>query len=208
MADNNSMKKETRHLRPLMMMLVAIVFLVVLMCSLSLAIIAYDQEGSMVNTIKTTDSITIMYTEGRSGINITNALPTKDSIGKELSGEGATFSFTVSAKLKSSNVRYEVTAIKDSSSTLEDDDVRLYLEKSVDNEIYLPVFGPSSFTPLKEQSSLGSPKGSMIIETGTFDKTQTNNYILRMWLKDNYNVDKDSKTYTVTVNVYAASNAS
>lgn len=204
LVNDMNLQKSTQHLRPFMMMLVAIIILVAFMCSLSLAIVAYDKQGSVVNSIKTGDAITILYSEGDTGINITNAVPMSDSTGMQLSGENETFHFNVSAKLNRATINYEIAAIKKSDSTLADDDVHIYLEKSINGGDYVATFGPSIFIPLKTASVLGSPEGSMIMEKGTFNASQTNDYILRMWLKDSYIVDpENSKFYTVTVNVYA-----
>ncbi len=195
----------TRRLRPLILMLIALVILVVLMCSLSLAIVVYDKEGSVVNSIKTGGSIMIMYIEGDKGINITNAAPMSDEVGRQLSGDDETFHFTVSAELKNATARYEIAAIKNAASTLSDSDIRLYLEKSVNDGAYTASMNPSPFIPIWSQTALGAPEGSMIMEAGELTQTQTNDYILRMWLKDSYVVDPDNpKSYTVTVNVYAA----
>lgn len=184
--------------------LVALIILVMLVISISLATFVYSKKGTITNTIQT-GTLMMTYTEGATGIKIDNALPMSDEVGKTLSEENEMFQFTVSSTIRGNTaIRYEITAIKKDTSTLSDDAVKLYLERSSDGVNYLEAMKPTEFTPLATQSSLGSPVGSMIIESGTFTKTQTNHYILRMWLKEEITLPNIPQQYAVTVNVYGS----
>ena len=58
-------------------------------------------------------------------------MPLSDEVGKALTGDNNLFTFTVQANITGSNViSYEIAAVKKETSTLQDDEVKLYLEKN------------------------------------------------------------------------------
>ena len=188
--------------KSLVLSLIGLVILFLLVISVSLATFVYSKTGTITNTIQT-GTLMMTYTEGNTGIKIDNALPMSDEVGKTLKEENEMFQFTVSSTIRGdATIRYEIAAIKKDTSTLSDDMVKLYLERSSDGVNYLESMAPTEFTPISEQSSLGAPAGSMIIESGTFTQTQTNHYILRMWLKEEVTLPNIPQQYAVTVSVY------
>lgn len=190
--------------RSVFFMIVALIILFVCVLSLSFAVFVYSKKGPVVNTL-TTGTLMMTYTEGATGISITNAQPMSDEAGKVLSGENETFKFTVGATVKGKyKIRYELAAIKKEGSTIADSDIRLYLEKSTNGTRYFEVMSPTSFVPIENNEGLLSPKGSMILESGTFKNNQENQYILRMWLKESMPMATSPQSYIVTVNVYGS----
>lgn len=142
------------------------------------------------------------YTEPTNGISISNAMPTTDAAGKVLTGTGNVFDFTVSANVTgSATVSYEIAAIKDTGSTLANGEVKLYLEKSTTGT-YAQVMAPTVYTPTTSASSIGTPSGAMLLKSGTYTATTSEQYRLRMWIADTTVVGSTAKTFTVKVNVY------
>lgn len=181
--------------------IILISVLVFFVIGISFATFISSQEGTKENTIKS-GTISMTYTENINGININNALPTSDEAGKVLSGENEYFDFTVTSKIVgNTSIIYEVAAIKDSNSTLNDSDIKLYLEKQT-NGTYEEVLAPTNYIALSETSEIGSPIGSMLLTRVTTTESSTDNYRLRMWMADTASVDNNSKSYTVKVNVY------
>lgn len=192
------------YFRPIFFAIVALVILFVCVLSLSFAVFVYSKKGTVTNTL-ITGTLMMSYTEGATGIHITNAQPMSDEAGKNLNGEGETFKFIVSAKVSGKKpIRYELAAIKKTGSTIADENVKLYLEKAENGTNYKEVLSPTVFNPIEDNTGLLSPKGSMILETGTFKTNQENHYILRMWLKESMKVADEPQSYTVTVNVYGS----
>lgn len=188
MKDNSS--------KQILLSVLGVAILVVAVVGVSFAAFSYSKEGAVENTIST-GTLSMTYTEGDTGISITNAMPMSDDTGKTLDGDNEKFEFTVSANISgTATINYEVAAIKKDTSTLADSEVRLYLEKDGAG-----VFGPAQFTP-GSVTSVGSPEGSMVIDSGTFTTTMTNSYVLRMWLAEDAEITGEEQTYTVTVNVY------
>lgn len=144
--------------------------------------------------------ISMTYTENMNGISIQDALPTSDEVGKHLNGKGEYFDFTIKSNIVNSSITYEIAAIKDKSSTISDDSIKLYLEKQ-NSGTYEQVMEPTIFKSITKRSKIGSPKGSMVLYKLNRKKSGTDNYRLRMWIKEDAVVEMD-KSYTVKVNVY------
>ena len=194
MKDNNS--------KQVLLSVLGVAILVVAVVGVSFAAFSYTDTGTQVNTI-TTGSITMSYTEDTNGINITNAYPMSDEVGKTLTNEEQFFVFTVEAKISGDVVaNYEVSAEKEASSTLNNDEVKLYLEKKVNNS-YQEVMAPKNFTPLKESTDLGTMAGAMLLDTGTLSKSSTVSYRLRMWVADTTVLDNLEKSFGVRVSIKA-----
>lgn len=180
--------------------LILVIILVLLVICLSFsAYIKMEQNKQSKDDVKANVSMT--YTESTNGISIENASPTSDEVGKKLNGKNEYFDFTVSTKNpKKSKVVYEIAAVKDKSSTISDNDIRIYLEKQVSGT-YEEIVKPQPFKPIAKNSKIGSPKGSMLLKKVKTKVSSNDNYRLRMWLSDKANI-QDVKTYAVKINVY------
>ena len=141
------------------------------------------------------------YTEDNNGISIENASPISDEVGKVLNAKGEYFDFTVTTKVaQDTSVFYEIAAIKDPNSTIDDKDVKIYLEKQKSGT-YEQVMAPTPFITLPNGSNTGAPKGSMILQKVKKTNNSTDNYRLRMWVNETADI-QDVKTYTISINVY------
>lgn len=194
--------------KQILLSVLGVVILIVAVVGISFAAFTYSKAGEVTNTI-TTGTVTMAYTESENGINIENAIPMTVEQGKALTGTGNVFDFTVEATITGvTNIDYEVVAVKDESSTIDDTDVRLYLESSNDGSNYTQVFAPAAFVPSTTASTLGAPVGTMQLAQGVFTGTGSNSakstvhYRLRMWVDSGYVVGETAESYKVRVNVY------
>ena len=121
--------------------------------------------------------ISMTYTENMNGISIQDALP-----------------------IVNGSITYEIAAIKDKSSTISDNSIKLYLEKQ-NSGSYEQVMEPTIFKSITKKYKIGSPKSSMVLYKLKRKKSGTDNYRLRIWIKEDAVVEMD-KSYTVKVNVY------
>ena len=189
--------------KQILLSVLGVAILVIAVVGVSFAAFAFSKTGTKENTISS-GTISMTYTEG-TAISINNAMPMTDAAGKVLSGTGQVFTFTVGATISgTATVSYEIAAIK-KSGTIADSNIRLYLEKSTTGAsgTFSQSFAPGPFVARTTAGPNGAPVGSMILESGTFTTTKTNDYKLRMWLKDTAPITGTSQNYTVTVNVYA-----
>ncbi len=202
---------ENNNSKQMILSILGVVILVVAVVGVSFAAFSYSKTGEKVNTI-TTGTITMSYSEDTNGINLSNALPMSDDQGKALSGSNNVFDFTVTATINGSGnttINYDVTATKESDSTLDDSAVKVYLT-SIDNSADTQVLVPTKVSALTKTGSSeasGAPNGQYKLTTGTFTSTTTRKYRLRMWVAEDYSSLSTSGTYKLRVNVYGAAAA-
>ncbi len=199
-------KKMTKNSerKNLIVSIVALLFIVVAVIGITYAAFNYTGLGTKSNKV-TTSTITMNYNEATNGITLTDAMPISDSDGKQLTGEGRTFTFTVTVTTGNNTaVGYEVSAVKDNTSTLGNNDVRIYLEKSSSGAegTYSSVLEPTGFSPINATTEIGTPAGEMLLHSDSTTSTRTDYYILRMWVAEEYQVTDESKFFTIKVNVY------
>ncbi len=191
-------KKET------ILSIVALLFIVLVVIGITYAAFNYTGLGTKSNKV-TTSTITMNYNEATNGITLTDAFPISDNDGKQLTGEGNTFNFTVTVTTGNNTaVGYEVSAVKDNASTLDNNDVRIYLEKSSSGAegTYSSVLEPTGFSGVNATTEIGTPAGEMLLHSDSTTSTRTDYYILRMWVAEDYLVTGESKFFTIKVNVY------
>ena len=200
MKENNS--------KQVLLSVLGVAILVVAVVGVSFAAFSYSKTGEKVNTI-TTGTITMSYSETTNGINLTNALPMSDGVGKALSDENQYFDFTVSANITgTTTINYAITASKEEESTLPDTAVKVYLT-DMDGTADTQILAPTKVSALQKTTSdvSGAPNDQYKLTSGTFNTTTTKKYRLRMWVADDYQVTGASATYKLRVNVYGAAAA-
>ena len=198
--NDEMIKKDSNN--KIFIIIVCLFIFIIMVIGVSMATFTYTKENKSINTIST-GNVYLNYTGDTNGINITNAYPMSDEVGKTLTNEEQFFDFTVEAKISGDVVaNYEVSAEKEASSTLNNDEVKLYLEKKVNNS-YQEVMAPKNFTPLKESTDLGTMAGAMLLDTGTLSKSSTVSYRLRMWVADTTVLDNLEKSFGVRVSIKA-----
>jgi len=196
------MEKEKRDSKKIVIPILGVAVLLIAVIGISFAVFSFKGISSKQNSV-TTGTLVMTYTENTNGITLTNAMPMTDTAGKVSTNSNEKFEFTVSASITgTSTINYEVAAIKDASSTLLDNEVKLYLEKNGS-----AVLQPKNFTPIASATTVGSPAGSMLLDSGTFTTSVTNNYVLRMWVAESTVITDVVKTYTVKINVYGKDTA-
>ena len=180
-----------------------VAILIVAVVGVSFAAFSYSKTGTKVNTI-TTGTITMSYSETTNGINLTNALPMSDEVGKKLSETDQYFDFTVNANITgNTTINYAITATREEDSDIPDTGVKVYLT-DMDGTADTEILGPTKISALSKTSSdsSGAPDGQYLLETDTFNTTSSHNYRLRMWVADDYSVSDTAGTYKLRVNVY------
>ena len=159
------------------------------------------QNNRIIYQTKNGGDIVINYTNNISGLKITNAIPTTDSVAINSSDDEDFFEFSIDVLLdNASSIDYEIAAIKDkTNSTITDDDIRIYLEKEESGE-YKKVLEPSPFVPLKEDSILGTKAGNMVLYSANKNNSDSDHFRLRMWLSDKSIISNGSYEIEIVVN--------
>ena len=204
------MKNNNNNSKQVLLSVLGVAILVVAVVGVSFAAFSYSKTGTKVNTI-TTGTITMSYSEDTNGINLVDALPMSDEQGKVLAGENNVFDFTVTATINGSGtttINYDVTATKESGSSLDDTTVKVYLT-DITSGGDTEVLAPTKVSALQKTTSdvSGAPNGQYKLTSGTFNTTTTKKYRLRMWVADDYSNLGASGTYKLRVNVYGTAAA-
>ncbi len=196
-------KDDSNNSKSIILLIICIIVLILAVVGVSYAAIFYSKTGEKINRV-TTGTITMSYSETTNGINLTDAYPMTDDVGKTLSQENQYFNFTVSASVGGNAIiNYAVTAVKENDSTLPDNAVKVYLT-STNGGSETQILAPTKISDLEitNSNNSGAPDGQYILATGNFTETVSNNYCLRMWIANDYVLPDFTQTYKLRVNVY------
>ena len=205
---------EEDNSRKVFLSVLGVAILLVAVVGVSFALYSTGANGKD-NSIST-GTITMSYTEPDNGILLENALPISDAAGKQLSGPGKVFTFTVATTASGTvTVPYEINITKVGTSTLADSAVAVYLTKGtptetevVPKQLMSAVVTDSNKSAIRKdayklyETSVAYENGH--VKTGE----ETTTYNLRIWVDAN----ADAKTikgqeYKIKVNVDSKVNA-
>ncbi len=184
-----------------------ILSLLVITIGVTYAVFTYTKEGTTDNVV-TSGTLKFLYTENNTngnGISITEAEPISDTKGKELVGDNNVFDFKVEGTNTGSEViPYEVTLRKKATSTMGEDNIKVYLQDGTDQTDLLT---PTLYSKLVQTTTDVGNNVEKSIYKGEV-AGNTNNYLktfrLKMWLDENADLSIiGGETFTVTVNVYS-----
>lgn len=217
-----STEEDERRRPPLLFLIILTTVTVLLALGLSLSAVLYMETNETINTIISTikgdnskkDAYIVTYSENtglyQGGINLINQFPTSDEVGKLFSGENYVFNFSLLVGKKTEGVYYEITAVPDSSNTLESKDVKLYLEKNGTGVDLSFVKNKIKTFDLYDQSEYSEAVGKVIYKgyvTKEDIKKGKIDFVMRMWVSEDCIVDNNfsNKKFAVKVNTYATS---
>ena len=146
------------------------------------------------------------------GIYLVNQFPTRDEVGKLFKGTNYVYSFSLLLGKKTEGAYYEVTVIPNDNNTLDQNYVKVYLEKNekgVDLS-YRPNGRVKIYT--EYENSKNGINGKVIYK-GYVTKEDVIagkiNFVMRMWISEDINLTEEvmknymNKTFSARVNVYA-----
>ena len=126
-------------------LILSIIGVIIVTIGITYAVFTYTKLGTTDNTA-TTGTLKFLYTENtgvKTGIKLTNALPISDAQGKALDGDNNVFDFSIEATNTGTEViPYEVTLRKKDTSTLAEENVKVYLtdrSESQESSILEPI---------------------------------------------------------------------
>lgn len=180
--------------------IISICLVLIIFVAIGFAVFS-NREDKVIERVENGGNIVLNYANNLSGLKLIDTAPTTDAIGMTDLTPGEYFDFSIDVNLdNATSVEYEISIVKDSkNSTIDDDDIRIYLEKE-NSGTFSSVFSPSSFVAITSSSELGSPKGSMILYHETKKKSTAENYRLRVWLSDSSVLTSGNYSVEVLVN--------
>lgn len=151
---------------------------------------------------KITNTLTLNYVSKSNNVIVYSKKVFNDQDGMKLSDEEHVFDFSVSSSVKKKTVcNYEIIISNDLSSTIPDDKIRIYLQKSNDG-VYsktIDLLEPT-FYKLSDNIKLTNVRG-MILDKGKFKKSETRYYRLKVWVDSTYPLS-ETDFYKLKVNIY------
>ena len=200
-------KKEKKKV--LILSIIGLIGLVIVTVGITYAVFTYTKLGTTDNTV-TTGTLKFLYTENtgvKTGIKLTNALPISDTQGKALDGDNNVFDFSIEATNTGTEaIPYEVTLRKKSTSTLQEDYIKLYLTDRTE-ATEKEELEPTNFNKLTQTNIDVGSEIEKTIYNGTVNGGEISykkDFRLRMWIEETSNqIDINSKEFTAMVNVYS-----
>ena len=199
--------KKNNKSKQILFSVLGILSILVITIGVTYAVFTYTKEGTTDNVV-TTGTLKFLYTENNTngnGISITEAEPISDTKGKELVGDNNVFDFKVEGTNTGSEViPYEVTLRKKDTSTMGEDNIKVYLQDGTDQTELLT---PTLYSKLVQTTTDVGNNVEKSIYKGEV-AGNTNNYLktfrLKMWLDENADLSViGGQTFTATVNVYS-----
>lgn len=199
---------ENSESRDILLSIFGVALLILAVVGISYAIFTFSKNGVKENIIRS-GSISMKFIESNNVINITNALPISDNIGK-ISNDY--FDFSVNANIiGNSTIFYEVRAKQlQVENQLDSHYVKLYLEKE-NSSRYIPVLNPTNFT-VNNITNINNKEidlDSMLLYSGKIASQNKHNdnyfdsFRLRMWIDENAPIENSKKNFKIRINVYA-----
>lgn len=199
--------------------IIIMIFLSLICLFSGISIAFFDFFGAgMTNNVIQTGRVVFSYSDangGINGINIENAFPISDDLGKIQFGPSEYFDFTVSSSTTNTNLMYEIVALKDENSTLAEEHVKLYLTSfEGDNEVETPLTsqnGIPTYNMLKDtDNTLLTGKTLYYGDVKAGEVAYGKKFRLRMWVTVPNELNYDfttinDKKFSVRVNVAATS---
>ena len=195
--------------KALILSIIGLIGLIVVTIGITYAVFTYTKLGTTDNTV-TSGTLKFLYTENtgvKTGIQLTNALPISDTQGKALDGDNNVFDFSIEATNTGTEaIPYEVTLRKKDTSTLAEENVKVYLTDRTE-VTEKEELEPTNFNKLIQTNIDVGSEIEKTIYNGSVDGNTTNykkDFRLRMWVDDTEDSgDIYGKEFTAMVNVYS-----
>ncbi|MDD5979656.1 MAG: hypothetical protein PUC23_00905 [bacterium] len=157
----------------------------------SLPVDNYIQEGKVL----------FSFEEGSRNIEIVDATPTSDLVGKSMTKDNEYFKFRVAITSKSkkkTKITYEIS-LTPNITTLDPKYVRIYLVED-GKEILINGKSVNNFSELSDSTIR---EGSKLLYKNTVTGKINKTYTFKMWLSDKYELKDIEETFSCFVNVDA-----
>ena len=193
----------------LILSIIGLIGLIIVTVGITYAIFTYTKLGTTDNTV-TSGTLKFLYTENtgvKTGIKLTNALPISDTQGKALDGDNNVFDFSIEATNTGTEaIPYEVTLRKKSTSTLAEENVKVYLTDRTESQ-ESSILEATKYSELIQTSiNVGNEIEKTIYKSSVAggEVSYRKDFRLRLWIDETSNqTDINGKEFTAMVNVYS-----
>lgn len=147
-------------------------------------------------------SILFSFNEKSNNIYMTDVYPTKDEVGKALTGDKQYFDFSISATFKNinkGNIVYEISLLPLDDNTIDQSDIRVNLVEDK-KEVSINENMVNTFSALPDSEYR---PGGKVIYRRSVSNNNVSEYIFRMWYSYDASIPKISKQFGCKVAVDA-----
>lgn len=187
------------------------IFLVLVLLILLTSLVSFicfsiaDRFNDVKDNTITTGSVVFSFNDSRKYINMIDVYPIPDDVGTKLNGKGEMYEFSVSEKYygkphggkKTKYANYEVSLILDEKNTISPQYIKIYLlkngkEAKINDKTINRVFDLPKSKVRKNGYTLIRNK----VDRDSYDQ-----YVFRMWLSTDYNVDNVSRVFKCYIGI-------
>lgn len=157
---------------------------------------------------KDSGAVLMTYKNEDNTLSILKVTPIKDEDGIKMENKNEYFDFNITTKLEdATSIEYEIALTPNITDRTVLGGIKVYLERQ-SNGTYTKLFEPKVFAADVNESSFGSPKGSMIIAKVVKDSDSVDNYRLRIWIDEKATITEEvAKKISFDVSVHGKANS-
>ena len=192
--------------KKIVLAVISIMIIVILSVGVTYAMFSYTKEGKIDNIIRTGTIAFDYIEEETNGINLINAFPIDDNIGKNTIEDNNIFDFKISSSNKSNQkIKYQIITSISEETDITLQAIKIYLTEvnnGIEKELTLNTL--DTFIDIDNSNTNGK-----IIYSGIIDENNSNyekNYRLRIWLSNSSTLntnDYSNKNLGIKINVSA-----
>ena len=214
-AGNDMCEKENKkeQSKRVIFIILGVLLLIGSVFVVSFAIFVFEDMSNHYNSITTgttgEETLFFAYNEDSNGIDLENAIPLSDEVGKKLINNSGTvqgvnqgyFDFSIrAAGVPTSGIKYQIYATLQDGSDMDPSFMKIYLTDEQDHALEgykeeVPIF--SNLEEYNEESN------SKIVYEGVITQKVTQRFRLRLWIAKDYTDGSTSKSFNIKINVKA-----
>lgn len=210
MSEKENKKEQTKRI---VFIILGVLLLIGSVLVVSFAIFVFEDMSNHYNSITTgttgEETLFFSYNEDSNGIDLENAVPLADEIGKKLVHNNSNiqgvnqgyFDFSIRAGgVPTDGIKYQIYATVEEDSDMDPDFMKIYLTDEQDNALEGYKEEVPLFSNLEEYAEENNSK---LIYEGTITEKVTQRFRLRLWIAKDYTDGSTSKTFKIKINVKA-----
>lgn len=187
------------------------IFLVLVLLILLTSLVSFicfsiaDRFNDVKDNTITTGSVVFSFNDSRKYINMIDVYPIPDDVGMKLNGKGEMYEFSVSEKYygkphagkKTKYANYEVSLILDKKNTISPQYIKIYLLKN-GKEVKI---NDKTINRVFDLPKSKVRKNGYTLIRNKVDRDSYDQYVFRMWLSTDYNVDNVSRVFKCYIGI-------
>ena len=193
--------QENNNKKTLVLSILGVLVLVIAVVGVSFAMYSFSAAGQTTNTIQT-GSVKVQYENETNHISLNNQYPMSDATAIALpdTATGNALKFDIKSEISGTiNIVYDAAIVEftakyadggaDASAVLKPSDVKIQIKKGSEYKVGTATTGALLSTIAGEGGSPAVTElTTYVFDSGTFTSTATNSYVIKAWIRDDYDL--------------------